>query len=301
MERRGDSDVVHECGGGLPGDCGLCRFPAETAEHCPFAFVAPNQIGTTRNPVPVLISGVGGSQDVGFRDGFEQTHADHWLGNARRQTSVCSRRAISEIGDAVLRFTQIDLFPVGQSDGYFLIGNSHLTPGCDSLHREILKLAAIDRMRVAGSRPASDFDLANCSGGNCERRVAYLKAVTNLLVDDLAWMAAQWASGGAARKEADRVGLSAILTGMGSLSYGELAGERMKLGLLLHDPEEEHDCFSDNTHASHYYDALGIRNIYLGEYERIDGKMMKGPGVSALVAGVAPAVTGKCAPDWMLR
>jgi uncharacterized iron-regulated protein len=38
---------------------------------------------------------------------------------------------------------------------------------------------------------------------------------------------------------------------MGSLSYGELAGERMKLGLLLHDPEEEHDCFSDNTYNSH--------------------------------------------------
>ena len=71
---------------------------------------------------------------------------------------------------------------------------------------------------------------------------------------------------------------------MGSLSYGELAGERMKLGLLLHDPEEEHDCFSDNTHASHYYDALGIRNVYLGEYRRLDGKTMKGPGLSSLVA-----------------
>ena len=110
------------------------------------------------------------------------------------------------------------------------------------------------------------------------------------MVDDLAWMAAQWAPGGDARKAAAKEGLSAILTGMGSLSYGELAGERMKLGLLLHDPEEEHDCFSDNTHASHYYDALGIRNIYLGEYKRIDGTTMKGPGVSALVAGKAPAV-----------
>ena len=38
-----------------------------------------------------------------------------------------------------------------------------------------------------------------------------------------------------------------MLTGMGSLSYGELAGERMRLGLMLNDPEEEQDCFSDNT------------------------------------------------------
>ena len=69
----------------------------------------------------------------------------------------------------------------------------------------------------------------------------------------------------------DEAGLTAILTGLGSLSYGELAGERMKLGLMIHDPEEEHDCFSDNTHASHYFDALGIRNVYLGSYRRADG------------------------------
>ena len=146
----------------------------------------------------------------------------------------------------------------------------------------------------AGARPASDFDPAGCSWGNCDRRAAYLKAATDLLVDDLAWMAAQWAPGGKAREglakgEPDE-GLTAIVTGMGSLSYGELAGERMKLGLLLHDPEEEHDCFSDNTHYSHYYDALGIRNIYLGEYRRIDGSTVEGPGLSALVAAAAPAV-----------
>ena len=35
-------------------------------------------------------------------------------------------------------------------------------------------------------------------------------------------------------------------------------GRADKLGLLLHDPEEEHDCFSDNTHNSHYYDEIGM-------------------------------------------
>jgi putative iron-regulated protein len=75
---------------------------------------------------------------------------------------------------------------------------------------------------------------------------------------------------------------------MGSLSYGELAGERMKLGLLLHDPEEEHDCFSDNTHNSHYFDALGIQNVYLGRYKRIDGSIVKGPGLADLVSAKSP-------------
>ena len=57
----------------------------------------------------------------------------------------------------------------------------------------------------------------------------------------------------------------------------------MKLGLLLNDPEEEHDCFADNTHNSHYYDVVGIRNVYLGSYKRIDGTTVSGPSVSDLV------------------
>ena len=144
----------------------------------------------------------------------------------------------------------------------------------------------------AGNRPASDYDAANCTGGNCERRAQYLAAATELLVDDLAWMAAQWRAGGAARKAVlDKPAgeaLIAIFTGMGSLSYGELAGERMKLGLLLHDPEEEQDCFSDNTHASHFNDVVGIRNVYFARYERVDGRTVLGPSVSDLVRAKSP-------------
>lgn len=144
----------------------------------------------------------------------------------------------------------------------------------------------------AGNRPATDFDNANCTNGNCDRRGAYLVAATDLLISDLQWMVKQWAEGGQARKQllSDNpdTGLISILTGMGSLSYGELAGERMKLGLLLNDPEEEHDCFSDNTHNSHYFDALGIQNVYLGRYQRIDGSMVEGVGLSDLMKQLAP-------------
>ena len=149
----------------------------------------------------------------------------------------------------------------------------------------------------AGNRPASDFDTANCSWGNCDRRAAYLKVATDLLVDDLTWMTNQWSANGEARANLVggdlKQGLATIATGMGSLSYGELAGERMKLGLMLHDPEEEHDCFSDNTHYSHYYDALGIRNVYLGTYKRTDGSEVSGPGLSKLVAMASTDVDGE--------
>ncbi|WZK90963.1 imelysin family protein [Aliisedimentitalea scapharcae] len=140
----------------------------------------------------------------------------------------------------------------------------------------------------AGDRPWTDFAAGDdCTGGNCDRRADYLMAATDLLVSDLNWMAEQWAQGGAARTHLTQTpdaGIVAILTGMGSLSYGEQAGERMRLGLMLNDPEEEHDCFSDNTHNSHYYDGLGIQNVYLGEYVRVDGTLVSGPAVSDLVA-----------------
>lgn len=148
----------------------------------------------------------------------------------------------------------------------------------------------------AGMRPATDFDTASCTGGNCERRAGYLRAASTLLVADLEEMVDNWGSDGKARAVllADpNTGLAAVLTGMGSLSYGELAGERMRLGLLLHDPEEEHDRFSDNTHNLHYYDQNGSRNVYVARYRRTDGSMVTGPSIADLVAAEEPALDGE--------
>ena len=140
----------------------------------------------------------------------------------------------------------------------------------------------------AGARPYTDYVQGDdCTGGNCDRRADYLSAATELLISDLEWITAQWEDGGEARTtlmDDIDAGIVAMLTGMGSLSYGEQAGERMRLGLMLNDPEEEHDCFSDNTHNSHYYDGLGIQNVYLGEYARIDGSVVEGASLSDLVA-----------------
>ena len=140
----------------------------------------------------------------------------------------------------------------------------------------------------AGARPWTDYGMGDdCTNGNCDRRGAYLIAATDLLASDLEWMTAQWQQGGAARTNLiadENAGLAAILTGMGSLSYGEQAGERMRLGLMLNDPEEEHDCFSDNTHNSHYYDGLGVQSAYLGAYVRVDGTLVSGASLSDMVA-----------------
>ncbi len=146
----------------------------------------------------------------------------------------------------------------------------------------------------AGNRPATDYAQGDdCTNGNCDRRAQYLSAATDLLVGDLEWMAAQWAEGGAARAaltQNEDAGISAILTGMGSLSYGETAGERMRLGVMLNDPEEEHSCFADNTHNDHYYNGVGIQNVYLGSYTRIDGTPVNGASLSELVIASDPAL-----------
>jgi putative iron-regulated protein len=153
----------------------------------------------------------------------------------------------------------------------------------------------------AGQRPYTDFVVGEgCTNGNCDRRGDYLKALSELLVSDLAWMGDQWNANGAARLallENPQAGIAAIFTGMGSLSYGEQAGERMKLGLMLNDPEEEHDCFADNTHNSHFYDGLGIRNVYNGEYLRVNGVLMQGPSVSDLVKAKDAALDTKLRAD----
>ena len=141
----------------------------------------------------------------------------------------------------------------------------------------------------SGNRPHTDFDLEACTNDNCDRRREYLVAASQLLIEDLQYIQSVWSPEGQARLDLlndQKNGLKRILIGMGSLSYGELAGERMKLGLMLHDPEEEHDCFSDNTHNSHYYNVVGISNVFLGRYKSLDGKVVTGPSISSLLSEV---------------
>ncbi len=143
----------------------------------------------------------------------------------------------------------------------------------------------------AGERPYTDYLTGEgATGDHNERRRTYLKAATDLLVADLESMVEQWKSGVAdnyrATLEAEPAenGLRKMLFGMGSLSLGELAGERMKVALEANSSEDEHDCFSDNTHNSHFYNGKGIRNVYLGEYKKVDGTTLTGPSLSSLVA-----------------
>jgi putative iron-regulated protein len=138
-----------------------------------------------------------------------------------------------------------------------------------------------------GNRTYEDF--VDGKAPNADRRRQYLTVVADLLVDDLRSLVRAWAPGvkNNYRARFERGGnesLRKVFVGMGSLSRGELAGERLEVALASQDQEDEHSCFSDNTHRDAVTNALGIRNVWLGEYRRADGSVLKGPGVRDLVA-----------------
>ncbi|OJH33592.1 imelysin family protein [Cystobacter ferrugineus] len=138
-----------------------------------------------------------------------------------------------------------------------------------------------------GNRPYTDF-VDGITPSNAERRRQYLSLVTKQLMEDLESVRAAWAPGQdnyrkAFVAEAPKEAVLKMLTGLGSLSGAELAGERMTVAYDNKDQENEHSCFSDNTHADLYNNALGIQNVYLGRYGTADGV-----GLDELVAAVDP-------------
>lgn len=146
----------------------------------------------------------------------------------------------------------------------------------------------------AGDRSHEDF--VNGKRPNADRRRQYLTVVTDLLIDDLKFLVRAWApnvkDNYRARFQADeKEALRKMLVGLGSLSRGELAGERLEVALASQDQEDEHSCFSDNTHRDVVNNALGIENVWLGRYRRghIVGQTAKAAKSAANVSNTVPS------------
>ncbi|MGE0788217.1 MAG: imelysin family protein [Sandaracinaceae bacterium] len=140
-----------------------------------------------------------------------------------------------------------------------------------------------------GNRPLTDFT----TDPQAERRLTYLTVAAQLMEEDLAGVLAEWRDEPTTFRTAFREGdpqdrLADVFLGLASMSGPELAGERIGVALDTRDQEDEHSCFSDNTHHEIYLDALGIRNVYLGEYVRTDGTRVEGPSPSDLVRARDP-------------
>lgn len=118
-------------------------------------------------------------------------------------------------------------------------------------------------LETAGQRQYSDYISNN---GNNDRRREYLLKVSELLMEHLIWLDNQWQPDGAGRKDflqKQNPG-SSILTGIATLAGFELSSERIATALDSGDPEDEHSCFSDQTHLDIKANFNGIKNVYLG-------------------------------------
>jgi putative iron-regulated protein len=146
-----------------------------------------------------------------------------------------------------------------------------------------------------GARPFEDF--VDGKAPNADRRRRYLLLATELLIDDLRFLVNAWAPAARNyRARFERGGMESlrkIIVGVGSLSRGELAGERMEVSMNTQDQEDEHSCFSDNTHRDIVTNALGIENVWLGRYKRRDGSMLQGASLNDLVAAKDAALAGR--------
>ncbi len=147
----------------------------------------------------------------------------------------------------------------------------------------------------SGDRSYTDYTEA----ANAERRGQYLLVAADLLVGHLADLAAAWAPDESGNYRAEFLAQPAddaiqkMLTGMGVLSKSELAGERMFVAYDNQDQEDEHSCFSDNTHRDVINNAQGILNVYTGSYTRVDGTVVSGASLADLVAELDTAVAAE--------
>ena len=147
-----------------------------------------------------------------------------------------------------------------------------------------------------GQRPVTDYSITinECTSGDvaviddiCARRADYLLAATDVLIADLATIVKAWEPGAGVHYTAfiagGDVSLAKILEGMGRLSYGELAGERINIALKTDSQEDEHSCFSDNTHRDLFLNAKGVQNSFNASYTRIDGEQIEGASIYDLM------------------
>ncbi len=136
-----------------------------------------------------------------------------------------------------------------------------------------------------GNRPYTDY--IEGVGPDAKRRGQYLKAVVDLLIADLTYTANAWAPGAAYRTtfeaKSDTAALALIMTGMGKFTKGELFGERMSTAYETHDQEDEHSCFSDQTHRDFILGQKSNSNVFYGSYTRVDGSVISGASIYDLI------------------
>jgi putative iron-regulated protein len=225
-----------------------------------------DQVGVTEN-------------GAGINGGGEVDGTDSQL-NIIGDTSIVINNALisntataGDEHDVIAGYHAIEFMLWGQD----LNDNAMVTNGND--RDQAVKANGAGNIAAGGQRPLTDFT----SDPLASRRLKYLEVVVNKLITDLKLVRDGWLDDvdGNYRDQftsfADRgeaiEKLTEILTGMGTLSEGELAGERMQIAYSSNSQEDEHSCFSDNTHRDVVLNARGVWNSFYGTYAGYDSDL----------------------------
>lgn len=152
--------------------------------------------------------------------------------------------------------------------------------GQDQDYDNMMKDGVTNGALTAGQRPLSDYT----TDKNADRRKAYLNAAAEKIVDDLTVVASAWVDDDNTNYKAALLGkhsdssknidqktaLNHIFAGMGVFIKSELANERIAVAVLTPSEEDEHSCFSDNTHRDLMLNYQGFKNILMGTYNGVD-------------------------------
>lgn len=132
--------------------------------------------------------------------------------------------------------------------------------------------------KKAGERPYTDF-VDGGTAANQDRRRAYLAACAELLLDHLQLLLDEWKTDGTYRSTFialdEDIALKNMLTGISTLIKSELAGERVFVAYDNQDQEDEHSCFSDNTHRDLRLNLAGAANVFRGTYSSVNGSSLE--------------------------
>lgn len=140
----------------------------------------------------------------------------------------------------------------------------------------------------AGARPYTDYVIGG-TASNQLRRGQYLAVCADVLVDALGQVRDAWNPSNSASYYHEFIALDnttalrKMFNSMNVLAGDELAGERVFVAYQNADQEDEHSCFSDNTHRDIALNAQGIYNLYTGNYNSPYGNSVDGASISGLL------------------
>jgi putative iron-regulated protein len=129
----------------------------------------------------------------------------------------------------------------------------------------------------AGLRDFTDYTTAADAG----RRGLYLQTATKLLINDLQALVNTWNTNGTYRTIFngldEDIALRQLINGAFFIAGDELSSERIIAPVDSTDgigglgQEDEHSCFSDNTHRDIFANAKGVYNVIFGEFGTVTG------------------------------